>query len=435
MKLLDRYFKISERNSTLKKEFIGGLTTFITAAYIAIVNPAILEIAGIPRKPAFTATIFTAFIGTFLMGIYANRPFMIAPYMGENAFIAYTVCKILGYSWQTALGAVFIGGILFTILTLLRLRSWLALSIPNSLKYAFSVGLGLFLCFIGLNEAGLVTLGTKGAPVKMGNFHSLESLVAIFCLFLISFLMIRKIRGTILLGILSSVILSIFLGLIKIPSEIISFPPSLGPIFLKLDILGALKWGFFSVILTLFIMDFVDTLGTLIGVGARSKMLDENGNLPEIERPMLCDALSTCIGAMLGVTTSGTFIESAAGVEEGARTGLASIITSLLFLLTLFFSPVLTLVPSYCYGPALIIVGILMMQSFKNIDSKDLTEFFPSVLTIILMAFTYNIGVGITAGFITYILMKLATKRFKEINWGLGVLGILSLLFYIFYPY
>ncbi len=435
MNFLDKYFKISERGSNLRNEIIGGIVTFIASAYIIIVNPAILEAGGIPKAPAVTATILTAFIGTFLMGIYANRPFMIAPYMGENAFIAYTVCKTLGYSWQTALGAVFIGGVLFTLLTLLRLRSWLANSIPNSLKYAFSAGLGLFLCFIGLNEAGLINLGTESAPVKLGNLHSPQVLIAIFCLLIISFFIAKRIKGAILLGILTSFLLGVLFRVIEFPLQIVSLPPSLKPLFLKLDIIGALKWGFFSVILTLFIMDFVDTIGTLIGVGAIAGMLDNKGNFPDIEKPMLCDALSTCIGAVLGVTTSGTFIESAAGVKEGARTGLASIITSILFLLALFFSPILTVIPSYCYGPALVIVGILMTKAFKDINFKDPTEFIPAILVIIFMCFTYNIGVGVTAGFIIYVLIKLLTKRFEDLNLGILLLAGLSLLFFIFYPY
>ena len=407
----------------------------MTMAYIIIVNPAILEVAGIPKGPSMVATILSAFFGTLLMGVYAKRPFAIAPYMGENAFIAYTVVKILGYSWQTALGAIFIGGVLFTIITILKLRSWLANAIPKSLKYSFAVGIGLFLAFIGLNDGGIVQLGVPGAPVRIGDIRSQAVLLAIAGILIIGILMVRKVKGSILIGMLGTTFLAFIFGIAKPPSQLVSLPPSLSPIFLKLDIVGALSWGFFAVILTVFIMDFVDTMGTLIGVSARAGFLDENGNLPEIKKPMLADALATMFGALVGTTTAGTFIESAAGIEEGGRTGLTAVVTALLFLICLFFAPLITAIPPQAYGAALVVVGMMMISVVTKIDFKDFTELIPSFFVIILMSFTFNLGIGITAGFVLYPIFKLVTGRWKEIHPGLWVLFVLSVLFYIFYPY
>lgn len=433
--MLEKIFKLQEHGTNVKTEVIAGLTTFMTMAYIIVVNPAILEAAGIPKGPSMVATILSAFFGTLLMGVYAKRPFAIAPYMGENAFVAYTVVKILGYSWQTALGAIFIGGVIFTIITILKLRSWLANAIPKSLKYSFAVGIGLFLAFIGLNEGGIVQVGVPGAPVRIGDIRSQAVLLAIAGILIIGILMVRKVKGSILIGILGTTFLAFILGIAKPPSQLVSLPPSLSPIFLKLNIVGALSWGFFAVILTVFIMDFVDTMGTLIGVSARAGFLDKNGNLPEIKKPMLADALATVFGALVGTTTAGTFIESAAGIEEGGRTGLTAVVTAFLFLICLFFAPLFTSIPPQAYGAALVIVGMMMISVVTKIDFKDFTELIPAFFVIILMSFTFNLGIGITAGFVLYPIFKVVTGKWKEIHPGLWVLFVLSVLFYIFYPY
>lgn len=430
-------FKLKKLNTNIQTEIIAGLTTFMTMAYIIVVNPAILEAAGIPRVPSMIATILSAAFGTLLMGIYANRPFAIAPYMGENAFIAYTVVKILGYTWQTALGAIFIGGVLFTLLTIFRLRSWLARSIPQSLKYSFAVGIGLFLTFVGLNVSGLISLGTADAPLRVGQINTTPVLLAIFGFLLIAFLMIKKVKGALLTGILVTTLLSFPLKVAPVPEQLIGFPrfSLLNEILFKLDILGALTWGFFAVILTVFLMDFLDTMGTLIGVSARGGLLDEKGDLPEIEKPMLCDALATIFGSLVGTTTCGTFIESAAGIEAGGRSGLTACVTALLFLLSLFFAPLFSAVPAAAYGPALIIVGILMLEPIKKINFHDYTEAIPAFSVIVLMSFTFNIGIGITSGFVLYPLAKLVSAKAKDIYPGLWILSFLSLLFFIFYPY
>jgi AGZA family xanthine/uracil permease-like MFS transporter len=433
--MIRKLFKLDQLGTTPRREVLAGLTTFITMAYIIIVNPAILSAAGIPKDACTTATIVSAFFGTMVMGLYANRPFAIAPYMGENAFIAYTVVAVLGYSWQTALGAVFVGGVLFTILTLLKIRSWLANSIPEGLKIAFAVGIGLFLAFIGLNDTGIVTLGSPGAPVQVGDLGSGVVLLALLGFFLISLLMALRVKGAMLLGIIVVTAVAFITGLAPLPEKIISMPPSLSSTFLKLDIVGALTWGFFSVILTVFVMDFVDTMGTLLGVAYKADMLDENGELPHIEKPMLADSLATVVGALLGTSTTGTFIESAAGVEEGGRSGLTAVTTGILFLLALFFAPLFTAVPACAYGPVLIVVGFIMVKPFVKLKMDDMTELVPAVATIVLMSFTYNLGVGMTAGFVLYPLMKLLTGRAGQVNGGLWILGALSLLFYVFYPY
>lgn len=437
---LDNYFKLRQNNSNLRREVIGGFTTFITMAYILIVNPAILEAAGIPKNASFVATVISAAFGTIFMGLYANRPFAIAPYMGENAFIAYTVCKVLGYPWEIALGAVFLGGVIFVFLTILRLRTWFARILPQSLKYSFSSALGLFLVFIGLNASGLIKLGIESAPVKVGNFLSGEAFIAFFCFILIVVLLIRGVNGAILIGLLSGVILSFFLGLEERPSYWVDFKFTLGPVFLKcFEVFKKpeyfLNAGFLMTVFTIFIMDFVDTLATLIGVSLRAGFLDNEGNLPQIERPMLCDALATVVGAIAGTTTSGTYIESASGIEEGARTGLSSCVVGILFILALFFGPILTVVPPYVYGAALIVVGALMLSGLKEIDFSDYTEFIPAFCVVTFTSFSYNLGVGITAGFSMYLILKLLTGRFKDLNLGTAILGILSILFFVFYPY
>jgi len=434
-KFLDSYFQITRHKSTIHREFLAGVTTFLTVAYIIVVNPAILEAAGIPKGPSTVATILTAALGTLIMGLYARRPFAIAPYMGENAFIAFTVVGVLGYTWPQALGAVFIAGVIFVVITLLKIRSWFVEAIPQCLKYAFAVGIGLFLSLLGLVEAGIVREGTPSAPVQVGDLSHARPVMAVIGFVVISALLTLRVRGAILYGMIAVTVAGYLTGLTPVPTEVLSMPPSISDIFLKLDIRGSLSWGFFPVILTIFVMSLVDTMGTLIGLSARAGLLDKDGNLPEIEKPMMADAVTTVAASLLGTTTSGAYIESAAGIEAGGRTGLASVVTALFFLLALFFAPFLTSVPAYAYGPALVAVGGLMIGVIHKIDFDDLTELIPAFATIVLMCFTYNLGVGITAGFIVFPLMKLLTGRAREVHPGMWALFALSLLFYIFYPY
>ena len=429
------YFEFTKYNTDYKKETLAGITTFLTMAYIIVVNPAILETAGIPRGPSMVATILAAAFGSMLMAVTARRPFALAPYMGENAFIAFTVVSTLGMRWQTALGAIFIAGMLFTLLTFLRVRGWLAQTIPLSLKYSFAVGIGLFLTFIGLNETGIVTLGVPGAPVALGRLTRPTVLLALSGLLVIVWLMLWRVRGAIIIGVLVTTLLSFLFGYTPLPDTFVSLPPSLAPVLLQLDIAGALHPKNIPIAFIIFIMAFVDTVGTLIGLSARGGFLDKNGNLPEIEKPMLVDALANLVAPVLGTTTTGVFIESAAGIEEGGRTGLTSLVVAGLFLLALFFAPLLTVVPPSAYGPALIVIGILMISPITRIDFSDSTELIPAFLTIVLMIFTYNIGVGMTAGLLTYPLLKVLAGRAREVRAGMWIFAALALLFYILYPY
>lgn len=428
-------FDFDGHKTTLSREVIAGLTTFTTMSYIVVVNPAILSAAGIPEGPSFVATVLTAAFGCYFMALYANRPFAIAPYMGENAFIAFTVCKLLGFRWQTALAAIFIAGVLFVLMTVLHLRQWVVEGVPTSLRYSFAVGIGLFLTFIGLNQSGLVILGVPGAPVRAGQLTAHPALVAMFGFVLLAVLIIRKIPAAILLGIVVTAIVAFAARIAAPPHSVVSMPPSIAPILWQLDFRGALTWRAFPVVLTIFIMAFVDTMGTLIGLSARAGFLDGEGQLPQIERPMLVDAITTCIAPALGTTTSGAFVESATGIEAGGRTGFTVLVTGTCFLLALFFSPFIAAIPAQAYGPALIIVGLFMLAPITHIDFGDFTESIPAFAVVSLMAFTFNIAIGICAGFVLYPICKLVAGKSSHLKPGLWVLTALSLLFFVFYPY
>ncbi len=430
-----RFFAFDQHHTSLRREAIAGLTTFLTMAYVIVVNPAILVVAGLPVGPSMTVTILTAVFGSLVMGLWARRPFAIAPYMGENAFITFTVVKAMGFPWQTALGAIFLAGLAFTLLTLLRVRGWMANAIPLSLKCSFSVGIGLFIAFVGLNECGLVTIGVRGAPVALGALSQPPALLAIVGLLLTAGLMIRRVPGAIILGILAITFLSVLFGVTPLPQAIVALPPSPAPLLGQLDIGAALSPKALPVVLIIFVMAFVDTIGTLIGLSSRAGLLDANGNLPQIERPMLADALTNLVAPLLGTTTSGVYIESAAGLEAGGRTGLTAVVTAGLFLLALFFVPLFTLVPPHAYGVALILVGSTMMAPVAKLDFHDLTEFIPAFLTLSLISFSYNIGVGMTAGLASYPLLKLLAGRRRETNLPMWLLAALSVTFYLVYPY
>jgi AGZA family xanthine/uracil permease-like MFS transporter len=454
-KLVQRLFQLQENGTTVRTEILGGATTFVTMAYIIVVNPAILSFAGIPQGPSTVATILAAAFGSLLMGFYANRPIAVAPYMGENAFIAFGLAT-MGIGWQLRLGAVFISGLAFALITLLRVRSWLANSISSSLKHSFAVGIGLYLAFIGLYETGIVTSSVAGmapealikgsasvlsapdVPVKIGDLRSPQVLLALFGFLIICLLLYWKVRGGILLGIAVTAVIGYLAGLGEAPRAVVALPFvgqfSLGAIVWKLDIMGMLKLSMLPILLTLFLMGFLDTLGTLVGVGAAGNMIDENGNFPKIERPMMVDAVTCMFSAAVGTSTSGAYIESATGIREGARTGLAAVTTAVLFAASLFFIPLIEPLQHlrYAYGPALIAVGVLMIGSVKKIDFNDLTEVIPAFATIVMMIFTYNIANGLTAGLVLYPLFKLLAGRWKDLNAGSVVLGLLCLVYYVF---
>ena len=453
--MIEKFFRLRERGSTVRLEILGGTTTFITMAYIIVVNPAILGFAGIPTGPGTVATILTSVFGCLLMGLWANRPIAVAPYMGENAFIAFGLAA-MGIGWQQRLGAVFLSGLAFLLLTAIGVRSWLAKSVSPSMKHSFAAGIGLFLAFIGLYETGIVTsfvaglpapaltiagtglLRTPDVPVKIGNFRDPQVLLAIAGSLLMAVLLARRIRGAILLGIVGTAALGFLAGHGRAPKGWLAMPftgdYTLGPVALKLDVAGVLQPAFLPVLLTLFLMSFLDTLGTLMGVGAAGQILDERGDFPELEKPMLVDAATCMFGGLIGTSTSGAYIESATGIREGARTGLAAVTTAGLFALSLFFLPLLEPLQHlrYAYGPALIMVGAMMIGAVRNIDFTDLTEAVPAFLTITMMLFTYNIANGLTAGLVAYPLLKLATGRAKELNSGSVTLGLACLLYFVF---
>lgn len=424
-----------ERWALWRREALAGTTTFATMAYIIVVNPKILEAAGIPFGASMAATILSAAFGTLLMGVWARRPFAVAPYMGQNAFVAYTVVGVLGYPWQTALGAIFISGVLFALLSLFKARQWLAESIPESLKRSFAVGIGLFLAFIGLTTMGIVTGGTGDVPVRAGDFRDPAVMMAAGGFALMVLLHLLRVPGAILIGILAATGAAMLLGQAPRPEAILSPPPDLGPTLLALDVGAALTWGFASVILTLFVLDLVDTIGTVVGLAWKAGLLDAEGRLPGMERILQCDALATIAASLLGTTTTGAYLESAAGIEAGGRTGRTAVVTALWFLAALFFAPLLSAVPAVAYGPALVMVGMLMLEPVAGLPFDDPVELVPAFLTISLMSFTFDLGIGLTAGFATHVLLKLVTGRASEVRAGMWVLGGLSILFFALYPY
>ncbi len=441
--LANRIWRLENYNTNVKTEILAGITTFITMAYIMFVNPIILKEAGMDAGAVFVATCLSAAIGTFMMAFYANYPFAQAPGMGLNAFFTYTVVLTMGYTWQQALAAVFFSGIIFILITLFGIREMIVDAIPMSLKYAVSGGIGLFIAFIGLKNAGII-VANQATYIGFGDLTNPGTLLAIAGLFITAILMSRNIKGSILLGILITTVLGLFTGIVKLPSDfsIIKMPPSLAPTFFKLDIKGLLgigeNIGFISlvtsvlyVVLSFAFVDLFDTIGTFIGTGSKAGMLDENGKMPNMKKGLMADAIATTIGSLLGTSTVTTYVESAAGIAEGGRTGLTAFVTGILFLVALFFSPIALLVPTEATAPALIIVGVLMMGSIKKISFEDFTEAMPAFLTIIAMPFTFSIANGIAAGLVAYPIVKIASGKAKEIHPIVYVLAILFILRFI----
>ena len=429
-------FPIRERGSTVRAEVVGGVTTFVSMAYIIVVNPAILAFAGIPQGPSTVATIVIAAFGTLLMALYANRPIAVAPYMGENAFIAFGLAAF-GITWQQRLGAVFVSGIVFLIITLLGVRKWLASAVSPSMKHSFAAGIGLFLTFIGLFESGIVK-GAQAVPVQLGDIRSASVLLAIFGFIVIAALLYRRVPGAILIGIAITAVAGVLAGAGKIPARVMALPftgdYSLAPIAFELDVASVLRLSFLPILLTLVLMSLLDTLGTLVGLGAAANMLDEKGDFPEIEKPMLVDAVTCVAAGLVGTSTSGAYIESSTGIREGARTGLASLVTAALFVLSLFFIPLFEPMQSlrFAYAPALMIVGMLMLGAIVKIDFDDLSELVPAFMTVVVMVFTFNIANGLTAGLVLYPVMKVLSGRARELSAGAIVLAVLCSLYYIF---
>ena len=434
----DRYFRLRENHTTVRTELLGGATTFMTMSYIIFVQPAILSQAGMDKGAVMAATCIASAVATLLTGLLANYPIAQAPAMGHNIFFAVIVCGTMGYSWKVALGAVFISGIIQIILSCVGFYGKLVEAVPDALKHAIAVGIGLLIALIGLEYGGVV-VSSPGTYVGLGELTSRPVLLVLFGVVLSAILMARKVPGAILLGILATALLGIPLGIVKYHG-FLAAPPSLAPTFLKLDIIGAFKSGFFTVIFVFFFLDMFDCVGTLIGVSSPAGFI-KDGKLPRANRAILADALGTAEGALLGTSTVSSYIESATGIAQGARTGLANVFTSLLFIAALFFSPLaemisgeikfkeLTLHP--IIAPPLIIVGYLMMKSVTQINWDDLTEAIPAFLTIAIMPLTVSITEGIAFGFISYSILKLVSKQGKRVHWLVYLFSVLFILRYI----
>jgi AGZA family xanthine/uracil permease-like MFS transporter len=453
--MFERFFAVERRGSSVRQEVVGGVTTFAAMAYIIVVNPAILAFAGIPSGPGTVATILTALVGSALMALWANRPIAAAPYMGENAFLAFGLATI-GITWQQRLGTVFVAGLGFAALVLAGAGPRLASSISPSMKHSFAVGIGLFLLFLGLEQSGLVVSAAAGmpadallapgtnllrappVPLKLGDLRDPEVCLAIGGFLLIVVLQLRRVVGAILIGMIATAVIGYALGFGRAPDGVFALPfrgeLSLAPVALQLDVRGVLQLSFLPVLLTLFLVSFLDTLGTLVALGAVGGMLDERGDLPKIERPMMVNALSCVFGALIGTSTSGAYIESATGIREGARTGLAALVTALLFAGTLFVVPLVEPLQTlrFAYAPALIAVGIAMLPAARHLDFDDLTELAPAIATIAMMVFSYNIANGLTAGLVLHPLLKVASGRGAEVPAGGWALAALCLAYYLF---
>ncbi|MFW6160268.1 MAG: NCS2 family permease [Acidobacteriota bacterium] len=436
--LIDRYFQLKQQGTSIRKEFLGGTTTFMTMSYIIFVQPVILSASGMDKGAVMVATCIASALATLLMGIVAKYPIALAPAMGHNIFFAVIVCGTLGYSWQVALGAVFISGTIFLILCLFGVWEELVAAVPDTLKKAVAAGIGLLIALIGLQYGGIV-VDTPGVLVGLGDLTSPPVILVLFGITLTSVLMAIRIPGAILLGMLSTVLLGLPLKVITFHG-IVSLPPTLEPTFFKLNILGALQTGLLTVVFVFFFLDLFDTIGTLIGVSGPAGFL-KKGTLPRANKAMFADAVGTVGGALLGTSTVTSYIESTTGIAQGARTGLANIFTSVFFLAALFFSPLAEMIAGeYVYNglilhpviaPPLIIVGYLMMKCVSGINWDDLTEAVPAFLTLIIMPMTVSITEGIAFGFISYSLLKLVTGRGKEVHWVIYLFSILFIIRYI----
>ncbi len=424
--MLEKLFKLSEHGTNVRTELLAGLTTFLTMAYIIFVNPAMMADAGIDPGAAFVATCLAAAIGSLVMGLWANYPIALAPGMGLNAFFSYTVVGSMGYSWEVALGAVFLSGLMFFLLSIFRIREWIINSIPMALRSAIAAGIGLFLALIALKNAGIV-IDHPETLVAMGDLTQPGALLAAGGFAVIVALAYRKVTGAVMIGILLVTAISLLTGLSQ-ADGVVSAPPSLTPTFMQLDIKGALEVGMLSIIFAFLFVDLFDTSGTLIGVAQRANLVDKDGKMPRLGRALMADSTATMAGAALGTSTTTSYIESAAGTAAGGRTGLTACVVALLFLLSLFFSPLAGAVPAFATAPALLFVAVLMTGGLVQVDWDDLTEAAPVVITAVMMPLTFSIANGIAAGFIVWTAIKLLSGRWRDLNLSLYILAGLFII-------
>jgi AGZA family xanthine/uracil permease-like MFS transporter len=427
--LIDRYFKLSENQTTIRQEMLGGLTTFVTMAYIVVVNPQILAQAGMPADGVVFATCISAAVATLVMGLYANYPIALAPGMSLNAYFTYSVCLAMHIPWRTALAVVFISGVLFLVLTVTRVREQIVNGIPDCLKHSTAAGIGMFIAFVGLRNAKLV-VANPATFVGLGSFADKEVQTACFGLALTLILMSRKLYGAILIGIFGTAGLGLLRGIASWPNGIFSIPhPS--STWLQLDFHGAAHLGLLEILFAFLFVDLFDNIGTLVGVCEQGGFV-KDGKIPRVGRILIADAVGTIAGSLTGTSTVTSYIESAAGVAAGAKTGLANIATAGLFLLAMFCAPVATAIPAYATAPALILVGVLMTQSIAQIDWKDFSEAVPAFITMLATPLTFSIATGLSLGLISFTVVKIAAGKFREIN---ALIWILTLLFILRYIY
>jgi AGZA family xanthine/uracil permease-like MFS transporter len=428
-RLLDRYFKLSANQTTVKQEFLGGLTTFLTMAYIIAVNPQILSQAGMPVEGVVFATCLSAAIGTLVMGLYANYPIALAPGMSLNAYFTYSVCLNMHIPWQTALGVVFFSGVVFLVLTVTRVREQIVNGIPDCLKHSTATGIGFFIAFVGLRNARLV-VANPATFVGLGNFADHEVQTACFGLVLTLVLMARRVNGAILIGIIGTSLLGMLRGISNWPTAIVSLPhPS--STFLQLDLRGAIHLGFLEIMFAFLFVDLLDNVGTLVGVCEQGGFI-KDGKIPRVGRALVADATGTIFGSLAGTSTVTSYIESVAGIAAGARTGLSNVFVAGLFLLAMFCSPLATAIPGYATAPALILVGALMTQSISHIAWADFSEAVPAFITMLATPLTFSIATGLSLGLISYTVVKIAVGKIREINLLIWILTILFILRYVY---
>lgn len=429
--MLERFFQLKQNQTNARTEVIAGLTTFMTMAYILAVNPTILSATGMDKGAVFTATALSSVIAILVMAFWARLPFALAPGMGLNAFFAFTVVLGMGYSWQFALTAVFIEGIIFLLLTLFNVREAIVNAIPLNLKHAVSTGIGLFIAFIGLSNAGII-VSSEATLVELGNIGSSTAVVALLGLIAIAVLLVFRIKGALLIGVLLATMIGIPLDITNLPQTgWVGVPPSLKPLFFKFEFHNLFTIDMLVVLFTFLFVDMFDTIGTLVGVTSKADMLDEKGRVPRVKQALFADAIGTTVGAMLGTSTVTTYVESASGVAEGGRTGMTSLVVGVMFLLSLLFAPVFTMIPSAATAPALIIVGLFMMSPIRKIDLDDYSEAIPAFLTIIMMPLTYSIAEGIAFGIISYVLIKVSTAKWKEVSWVTVIVAVFFLVKFV----
>jgi AGZA family xanthine/uracil permease-like MFS transporter len=426
--MLDKYFNISERGSSFKKEMIGGATTFLTMAYIIFVNPSILGDAGMDKNALITVTIVASIIGTVLAGVWAKVPYAMAPGMGLNAFFTYTLVIGAGVDWQTALGVVFISGVVFLALTVTGIRTKIIHTIPLALRLATGAGIGLFISFIGFKNMGLV-VSNPATFVGLGKFTP-TLLIGIAGLLITAIFEVKKVRGGIFYGIIITTIIALIAGQVAAPDVFVSIPPSISPLAFKLDIMSALSFGLIGAIFSFMFVDLFDSVGTIVACSYEAGFVDKDGKVKHVDRILEADAIATVAGSLLGTSTTTTYIESASGIANGAKTGFASLITAGLFFLALFFAPLIGMVPGYATAPALVVVGVYMFKNIREIQFSDFSEGIPAFLTIVLMPLTYSISIGLSFGFISYVILKAIAGKYNEVSllmWFIAVLSVVNL--------